>query len=76
MLVYTGVYRLLSLLLQIMTSDDDVIELGAGIINTLQFPSASVENGGRYVCSAELDGDTITAEAYLTILAGVHACAI
>lgn len=59
-----------------MTSDDDVIELGAGIINTLQFPSASVENGGRYVCSAELDGDTITAEAYLTILAGVHACAI
>lgn len=53
-----------------MVSDDAAIEVGAGIESSLFLPSVSVEDGGRYICSAQLNGDTATAEAYLSITMG------
>ena len=54
-----------------MVSDDDVIAGGAGIESALLILSVSVEDGGRYLCSAELNGDTVTTEAYLNITEGI-----
>ncbi len=53
-----------------MNSDDNVIETGVGIESVLLIPSVSLESGGRYLCSAELDGTTVTVEAYINVTIG------
>lgn len=53
--------------LQINISDNQV--LGVGIESSLLIPMTSARDGGRYLCSAELNGVNITAEAYLSVIA-------
>ena len=52
-------------------SDADVVEVGEGIETSLLIPSITVEDGGRYFCTAQLNGDTVAAEAYFNITKGV-----
>lgn len=42
----------------------------AGAMTTLQIISADPEDGGRYLCSAELEGGTVVVEAYLNVVEG------
>lgn len=56
--------------MKITNSDDDVIEAGSGIESVLFIPIVSTENGGRYVCSAELDGTVVSTEAYVSVTTG------
>lgn len=50
-----------------MTSEEEV----GGSQSILQIPVATSEDGGRYLCSAELDGNAVTTEAYLGVIEGV-----
>lgn len=55
----------LTTLLQVMTSADDV---GGSSLSVLLVPVAASQDGGRYLCSAELEGNTVTAEAYVDVI--------
>ena len=52
-----------------MTSEE-----ATGALSVLHIPAVSTEDGGRYLCSAELDGITVTTEAYLNVVEGVCVC--
>ncbi len=49
-----------------------MVQAGVGIESVLLIPVSSPSDSGRYICSAELDGNTITKEAYLTVIEGVR----
>ena len=63
-----GTNSVIMIITQITNSDNEAIEQGVEIESVLLIPKTYPQDFGRYICTAELDGISVTKEAYLSIL--------